>query len=627
MNKKTHKFFLVFIVFLFLSTFLWSAYSEAPMLKERVQNGALPTVEDRLPENPKVIKTTESIGNYGGTLNIARGNEMRALMVEYALESYPNPSFDENLVEGNIIESWEVLDEGKRFIFNIRKGLRWSDGHYVTTEDVRFTFEDIYSNTDVQAFFPNWLMRNGERVKLTIVDEHTFELSFNESYGLFLLQLQSIARGSHHGLFNPSHYLKDYHLSYTSLSELMPHLEKEKLSEDQWGELFRRKWQSSEWEHRKDIGYPVLEPWIVVAKPSDNVVIYERNPYYHKVDEAGNQLPYIDRIRYESIGNQEMLNMKIISGEVDFTINTSLGNLALYKENERNGGYETLLVPLTSINTNACYFPNLTLDDDTWRLVMGNPNFRHALSYAIDREEINELIYYGFGTPSQASDAPGSPFVEPDFREAFVDYNPRLANKILDEMGMDKRDRNGWRLAPNGQPFTLNIEFFRVNENLVPATELVASYWQAIGINTNMRVIDGGLWYQRQGANNTTMSVWHEDASRPGNPFFFFVPYESINWGPNWKRWYETDGKEGEEPPLEVKQLFDYYEEFLTTPSNDRRIELGKKILESQSRNLWVIGTVNNVPVPVIVNKNLRNVKNGLCPQWGPSMAEQYYFK
>jgi peptide/nickel transport system substrate-binding protein len=319
--------------------------------------------------------------------------------------------------------------------------------------------------------------------------------------------------------------------------------------------------------------------------------------------------------------------MKIISGEVDFTINTSLGNLALYKENERNGGYETLLVPLTSINTNACYFPNLTLDDDTWRLVMGNPNFRHALSYAIDREEINELIYYGFGTPSQASDAPGSPFVEPDFREAFVDYNPRLANKILDEMGMDKRDRNGWRLAPNGQPFTLNIEFFRVNENLVPATELVASYWQAIGINTNMRVIDGGLWYQRQGANNTTMSVWHEDASRPGNPFFFFVPYESINWGPNWKRWYETDGKEGEEPPLEVKQLFDYYEEFLTTPSNDRRIELGKKILESQSRNLWVIGTVNNVPVPVIVNKNLRNVKNGLCPQWGPSMAEQYYFK
>lgn len=626
MFKRTHKIFLSCFIFVLMSAFVFG-YNEAPMLKERVAKGELPSVEERLPDSPKVIKVREKIGKYGGTLNLSKGNEMRALLVEYALESYPNPVFDEKLVEGNIIRSWKVLDEGRKFRFTLREGLKWSDGYPVTTEDVRFTFEDIYSNKNVQQIYPSWLMNSGKRANLNIVDDYTFEISFVNPYGLFLLQLQSIARGSYHMLINPSHYLKQFHASYATEEELEPFLEKEKLTQDRWGELFTRKWQSTPWNQRKDVGYPVLDPFVVVEKPSDNVVIFERNPYYHKVDEEGNQLPYIDRVRYEEINNQEMMNMKIMSGELDFTINTALGDLALYKENEDNGNYNTLLVPIKSINTNACYFPNLTLEDEVWREVMRNPKFRHALSLAIDRDEINELVYYGFGNPTQASDAPGSPFVEPWYRDSYVEYNPEKANEILDSIGLDKRDNDGWRIGPDGNAFTINIEFFEVNENLVPATELVVSYWQAIGIKTNMKVIDGGLWYQRQGANTTTMSVWHEDASRPGAPFFFYVPYENINWGPDWRAWFNSEGTEGEEPPLEVKKLFKLYEDFLATISNEERIELGKEILKSQAENLWVIGTVNNIPIPVIVKKNLKNVVGGMDPQWGPSMAEQYYFE
>ncbi|BBE31499.1 peptide ABC transporter substrate-binding protein [Tepiditoga spiralis] len=627
MSKKRLKIFLSFLFMLFMVNSIFGSYSESPMLMERVKNGDLPSVDNRLPIHPKVVKVREEIGKYGGTLHISKGNEMRALLVENTIESTgPIPVFDEKLVEGNVIESWKVMDNGKKFLFTIRKGLKWSDGYPVTTEDVRFTLEDIYSNKNITRIFPDWLVKGGEKVKLNIIDKYTFELDFKEPYGLFLLQLQSIARGSYHFFINPSHYLKKFHAKYTSMDKLKPLLEKEKLDEKSWGKLFQRKWQSSPWNHRKDIGYPVLDPYVVVEKPSDNVTIFERNPYYFKVDEKGNQLPYIDKVRYESISNQELMNMKIMSGELDFTINTSLGDLALYKANEEKGKYNTVLVPIKSINTKACYFPNLTYEDKTWRKIMRNPEFRHALSLAINRDEINELVYYGFGTPSQACDAPGSPFVEKSFRNAYIKYDPKKAEEILDKIGLSKKDKDGWRIGPDGKPFTINIEFFQVNPSLVPTTELVASYWKDIGIKTEMKVIDGGLWYQRQGANKTTMSVWHEDASRPGNPFFFFVPYEMINWGPAWRTWFTTNGKEGEEPPLEVKKLFEYYNKFTSTISNKERIEFGKKILKSQSENLWVIGTVNNIPIPVIINKHLKNVVNGLDPQWGPSMEEQYFF-
>ncbi len=601
-------------------------HKEAPTLSQKVVDGELPKVDERLPENPKVIEVRDEIGEYGGTLNLIKINEMRALQIEHTLETYPSPGFEESKMEGNIIEEWKSSDDAREFTFTIRKGLKWSDGVPVTTEDVRFTFEDIYSNKNVQLSFPSWLSNGGEKVDLEVIDDYTFKLSFKEPYGLFLLQLQSVAHGSYHQLINPAHHLKQFHAKYRSMNELKPYLEDEQLSEKDWGELFRRKWQSSPWNQKKDIGYPTLAPYVVAEKPADNVTILERNPYYHKVDEQGNQFPYIDRVRFEEINNQEMINMKIIAGEIDFTINTSLGDLALYKENEGNGDYRTLLEPMKSINSKAVYFPNLTYDDPAWREILGDVKFRQALSLGINRDEINELVFYGMGEPSQAADAPGSPFSKLAYREAYIEYNPAKANRLLDEMGLEERNEEGWRIGPNGKVLTLNIEFFEVNPSLTPTTELVVSYWKQLGIKTDMKVIDGALWYQRQGANDTRMSVWHEDASRPGSPFFFFVPYERINWAPAWQKWYTTDGQEGEEPPAEVKELFANYEKFIKTSSEEERVRLGQEILKSQAENLWVIGTVSKIPVPVIVQNNLRNVKGGVDPQWGPAMGEQYFF-
>lgn len=602
-------------------------YNQAPMLEKKVKNGELPSLEERLPKTPKVIEVADKIGNYGGEMDIIDLEEGKTVLVEHSLETLPNPGFDESRMKGNILSEWEASEDGKTFTFKIREGLKWSDGHPVTTEDVLFTLKDLYSINEIFPTYPEWLKRDGKRVELEIIDDHKFKMTFAKKYGIFPLRLQSINNGSYHQIISPAHYLKQFHKGYRTEEELKDYLEDENLKQEEWGELVRRKYQSSPWNVDKDIGYPTLAAYVVAKKPANNVTVLNRNPYYHKVDEAGNQLPYIDSVRVEILTDQEIVNMKIISGEIDFTKKTGLSDISLYKENEEQGDYRTILAPSKSIDSKAMYFPNLTLDDEVWQKTVAKKDFRKALSLAINREEINNLVFYGMGEESQATDVPDSPFVEPEFREAYAEYDPDRANEILDEMGFDERNEDGLRLTPDGEVVRIDIEFFEVNSDLVPTTELVADYWRQIGVGANMQIIDQGLWYQRLAANNTRMSVWHTDGVRPGVPFFWFVPFTTPNWAPEWQTWYASEGESGTEPPQEIKELFDHYETIVRTTDNQERLEAGKSILESQAENLWVIGTVNSIPRPIVVNNNLKNVEGAFSAQFGPSMAEQYYFE
>lgn len=609
-------------------------YNEAPMLRTKVAAGELPPVEERLPESPKVVEVTEEVGQYGGTLRMVHSwvdssPEMRMFNVEFLLESYPFPAFDADKILPGIIESWEV-SEGKVFTFSLRKGMKWSDGVPLTTEDVRFVYEDFIGNETLTPVFPTWLMSGGEPAKLEVIDDYTFRLRFAEPYGLFSLMLQSHDKGGYNNLILPSHYMKQFHIEYTSLEEMEPLLEEEELHQGEWWVLFGQKNDADAWNVGADIGFPTLHPWMVVDRPSPGITIFERNPYYWKVDPDGNQLPYVDRIRMELVADPEMVTMKIVAGEVDFTCGAGgllLSDLPLYKENEVEG-YKTLLIPSTAIVSPVNYFPNLTHPDLVWRKVIQDPRFRRALSLGINRGELKETVFLGMGVPVQGTDLPGSPFMEEGFAEAYIDYDPVEANRLLDEMGLDKRDTADWRLRPDGKRLRLPIEFFEVNPNLVPVTELVVEYWRDLGIETTMKLVEIGLWFERQNANENIMSVWHLDLVRPGVPFFWFIPfYPGIGWAPLWRQWYRTDGKEGEEPSAEVKRLFELFDLVKRTASDEERIKAGKEILRSQAENIWTIGTVGQVPAPVIVAENLENVPGwSICTQWGLTLAEQVFF-
>ncbi len=611
-------------------------YNEAPMLAERVASGELPPVEERLPYEPKVMPAPEEIGQYGGTIRKAHSwvdsnSELAMMQKEFWIESYPRESFDAEDMSPNVLQDFSHNEEGTEFTFTLRKGMRWSDGYPVTTEDVRFMWEDVLENEDLTSVFPGWLRHGGERAQLEIIDEYTFKLTFAAPFGILPVSMQSIGRGEYNQLLMPSHYMKQFHIDYTSMEDLLPLMDDEGLDEDEWYNLFHARNTPGDGALNADIGFPVLYPWITVDRPSPGVTIFERNPYYFKVDEAGNQLPYVDRLRFELVQDQEMITMKVLAGEVDFEGGAGglpITNLPIYRENEEQGGYETRLLDPTTINTPVNYFLNRTHDDLVWREIVNDPRFSQALSLGINREEINQLVFFGMGEPIQGTDVTGSTFWEPEFSEAYIEYDPDRANQLLDEMGLDQR-RDGWRLRPDGEFLRLPVEFFEVNPNNVPVTELVVEYWRDLGIRADMRVIEPSLWWQRQQANETVMSVWHEDNVRASLPFFWYVPHFLYHsYGPLWTRWYNTEGRDGEEPPEHIMELFALYETVMETTDNEERIEAGKEILRAQAHHLFQLGTVGRVPAVLIANRDLRNLPDwAICTQWGMPLAELVYFE
>jgi peptide/nickel transport system substrate-binding protein len=612
-------------------SFAQKKYKEAPMLAELVKAGKLPPVEERLPKRPKVMNVWKEIGQYGGTIRIAHIGWSCGLWQanrEPLMETYP---YFTDKVSPNILEKLDMSKDGKVFTFHLREGMKWSDGEPVTTEDVRFTWEDVILNKDITPYFPAWLTVEGGKPTLEIVDKYTFVLKFPSPYGSFPLVLHGYDQ--HATFLLPSHYLKKFHVKYTSLQELQPLIKKEGYEPNEWWKLFNKKVDGTiVWNiQTADIGAPTLSPWVVKERPSVNVVILERNPYYWKVDKAGNQLPYIDRIRMEQVTDAKMITTKIISGEENLDrINTSLTELALYKQYEKEKGYRVVIMD-SEVDTWVQYFPNLTCKDPVLRKILNDVRFRQALSLAINRDEINKTIFLGLGKPGQASLRKGSRYGKDSDDEVFIEYNPDKANKLLDEMGLDKRDKDGFRLRPDGKRLTLPIEYFEVNRYVGPVTEMVVQYWRAIGIEATMKLIDSTLWYQRYAANETVMSVWHAchatDDVFPVNPFWF-VPYTSPSWAPAWQQWYTSGGKEGEEPPKEIKELYKWYKIMITTTDPAQRIKAGQYITRTQAKNLYRIG-VGSCPSVAIVGANMGNVPDdpSVPSLWLTWNAEQLFFR
>ncbi|MEW5817319.1 MAG: ABC transporter substrate-binding protein, partial [Spirochaetota bacterium] len=318
-----------------------SKYNEAPMLAEMVKAGKLPSVDQRLPEEPYVQKVVEEIGKYGGMLRVVsneasklgdgRNTVGRPMAVKY--------DFDAATKSPHFVKKWEFSDDGKVITLYYRKGVKWSDGQPFTTEDLRFWYEDVLLNKDLNpSLYPAWKV-GGELMKMESVDDYTVRLKFAAPNPLFLENLAIFAENHwEDGWVYPSHYMKPFHPRYRPKGEL-DKLVKEK-GFNNWWELFKYMSPRLEdaWSVDK-IGIPTLRSH-TVTEVGPNYIVMTRNPYYWKVDPAGNQLPYIDKI-YTQIVERELYQGKVAAGEADFAIRrTDLENLALYKSGEASGNYK-----------------------------------------------------------------------------------------------------------------------------------------------------------------------------------------------------------------------------------------------------------------------------------------------
>ncbi len=580
-----------------------SELNEASQLAELVKQRKLLPVEQRLPEEPVVIEPIEEIGQYGGTWRQPyMGRADRWVAFGQRAFEYLFMFDSDGKVFPNLIKSCKVSEDGRKYTLTLRGGIKWSDGHPLTTEDIIFSYEDVLLNKDLNPSFPAWLTTGGEPVVIRIIDEYAFEVIFSEPYGVFP------DKEAYFGFpLKPAHYMKQFHPKYVDPEKL--EVMAKEAGFEFWYQLFGNK---GDWLGNSE--YPVLTAWKYVSTDSAGNMIFERNPYYWKIDPAGNQLPYIDKWRLELVQDSQMFNMKALQGEAECaTFHIELSNYPLFMENRERGGYRVMRWPAGD-GAMVAFMINQDVKDPVLREIFRDPRFRQALSLAINRTEINELFTFGLAKPRQASLVSHSPYYDPEWERAYADYNPEMANELLDNMGL-KIGPDGYRLRSDGEILELTIELSDMWPIWVDISELtVQKYWKDIGIKAVVKTLERSLLGIRVSGGEHQITIWNMD--RGVNPIVdpcYLVPYRTgLQWAPLSAMWYATGGKGGERPSPELIQLQKLMDQLNRQIDEEKRKEILQKIIDLHKKNIWMIGTVGEQPQLAIVKDNFRNLPEEL---------------
>ncbi len=596
-------------------------FQEAPMLRAEVEAGELPPVAERLPENPLVLVPCDQCGPYGGTwrryatgpsdIGITPSRLIYDGLVRFG------PMGKEVLP--NLASHWDISDGGRTFTFQLRRGVRWSDGVPFTADDVVFWYEDIFLDTELTPTIARQFQRGGETMIIEKVEDYAFRIRFKEPYGLFL---KILAAGLSDPLIScPAHYLKAFHPKYAPIEKLEAMARERGF--DFWYQLF---YDIHSWENPE---HPRLWAWTTTAPPPARPVVWTRNPYYWKVDPEGNQLPYINRITYE-IYDVETINLKFLNGEVGMQgRHLDFANYPLFMENQERGKYRVLHWIDGGDGSNALAL-NLNHKDPVMREIFQDRRFRIALSHAINRDELNEACYFGMGKPRQMCPPAASPYYFPDYEKAYLTYDVDKANRLLDEMGLERRDARGFRLRPDGRPLRIFID---VSSAMVypRLIQLVAEYWSAVGVNTEMKLLARQLTSARRNALLQDATVWSGAGEYLPvlDPRWFFPHNVGSFHAIGFMRWYVSGGKKGEKPLPDMMRCIELFDRIEATTDDEAHISLFKDIMRINQENLWVIGLIGEMPAVFVVKDNFRNVPEVAVASWvfrtpGSTAPESY---
>jgi len=584
------------------------AFQEAPMLAARVKAGELPPVADRLPENPLVIVPPEQRGPYGGTWArfATDTNDVGVYEARVAYEGLVRWDAMGRDILPNLATRWEIADGGRAYTFWLRRGVRWSDGAPFTADDLIFWYNDVLQHPELTPVAPVDFRRGGELMKLEKLDDYRIRFRFKEPHGLFL---QTMASGLSYPLLTyPAHYLKQFHATYVPQERL------EARARDKgfhfWYQLF---WERRDWRNPE---CPRLWAW-TIQDPAAIPVVFQRNPYYWKVDPDGRQLPYLDRVSF-AIFDVETINLKAINGEAAMqSRHMDFANYPLFMENRTKGHYRVLHW-ITAGGSAIQLALNLNQKaDPVLRRIFGDARFRIALSHAINRADINEICFFGIGTPRQCAPPAASPYRAPDYERAHIAYDPERANALLDEMGLARRNTQGIRLRPDGQPLAIFIETTSMTGN-AKMLEMVAHDWTQVGVKTELKITARQLFYARKAALLHHVGVWWAaDELVPLLDPRWFLPFsaESVH-AIGYARWFTSGGKGGVEPEGDLRRCIELYRQIQQTPDEAEHHRLFREIIELNRKNLWVIGTIGEVPTLVLASDRMRNVPEVAVYGW-----------
>ena len=616
-----------------------SKYHEAPMLAALVKAGKLPPVDKRLPEDPLVVDTVEGIGQYGGVwrrgfLGPSDFNNYVRIVYDALVRYSPDgtkvePKYASSVTPSNNFTTWTV---------KLRKGAKWSDGSPFTADDITFWYNDVLLNKDLTPALPVWMKNHdGSPVAVQKVDDITVRWTYKDPVTTFTMDLANKDSGDHqYACFLPSRYLKQFHAKYADKAKLDQMVAAAKFKT--WVELFYSRAFPPENPDR-----PVMAAWITATRISEQLFVLRRNPYYVGVDKAGNQLPYIDTIQFKFFADGQSLNLAAISGQLDEQErHIILGNYPVLKEHEKDGKYRVILwQAFGGADADVTFNETYTKDPDLGKL-LANRDFRIAMSYAINRNQIKESAFLGLGEARQPVAAPWSPYFPGNaYARKYTEYRPDEANRMLDRIGLDKKDGEGFRLLP-GSTRRVTVELSVVPNVFGPwpdVAQLIAKDWEKVGIKTIVQLRERALHFQLRQTNDLQAEIWNQDTA--GFPFSGTPKYDprtiligTTTTGPLWKQWYDTNGKEGVEPPAPVKRLVELIDKAKMSDPKEQARD-AQEIFKIWVDNMFEIGTVGLTPMDsgvVVTNIRMHNVPAKLGKDWplrtpGNARTEQFYYK
>jgi len=589
-------------------------FIEPPMFADEIKAGKLPPVAKRLPGTPLVVKpgAGQEAGQYGGSLNmlIGRSRDVRMLVV-YGYARLVGYDLNFNIVP-DILESIEAKGE-RVFTMKLRKGHRWSDGEPFTTDDFRYFWEDVANNKELSPTGPpSDLLVSGEAPKVEILDKQTVRYSWSKPNPDFLPRM---AGASPLFIFRPAHYLKKFHRKYNP-----------KAGEAQAGGGVKRGWAAI--HNREDNMYqydnpalPTLQPWINITKPPSDRFVAVRNPYFHRIDANGRQLPYIDRVVL-AVAEGKLIPAKTGAGESDLQArDIQFNNYTFLKKGEKTNNYKTYLWK-TARGAHFALFPNLNVNDPTWRAVLRDVRVRRALSLAIDRSQVNQVLYFGLASEGNNTVVAESSLYKKEYQTRWATLDKKAAEKLLDEAGL-KRGADGLRKLPDGRPLEIIVETAGESTEQTDVLEMIRENWREIGVKLFPKPTQREVLRNRVFSGEALMSVWTGIENGLANPDISpeeLAPtsQQQLQW-PKFGQHFETSGKAGDAPDIpEAAELMKLNGLWRDAATREERAKIWHRMLQIHVEQQFVIGVVSAVAQPVVVRNTLHNVPEKGIYNWDP---------
>jgi peptide/nickel transport system substrate-binding protein len=610
-------------------------YKQAPELDALVASGALPAVAERLGAEPRVIVPVEQVGTYGGTFRggMVGGNDRNMLFTYFGYE--PLLAWDADWsgqVVPNIATGYTASADSKSFTFTLREGMKWSDGSPFTADDVAFFIEDILPDAKLFPSKPGWLTVEGELPTISVASPTEFTISWTKPNGLFIINAASVY-GVQLALLNKaycSQFLPKYNPDADAQAKAAGAADWSERMVSMCGigiEAIER-WRNPE--------RPTLEAWRITEPyvAGATRVSFERNPYYWKVDTAGNQLPYIDDLSISVNAEPQTLLLSVLAGEIDYEVRHTANptNLPVLAEGMEAGNYH-ISSRESRVGNAMTISVNLNSQDPIKQPIFSNKDFRIALSHALDRQAIIDTLYLGQGTAQQVSPRQGTPFYNEKLATQYLAYDVDEANRLLDSIGLDKRGGNGMRLAPDGSPLVVNVAAVTALGAMADAAELFVQYWQAVGIDARFSAMDRTRFYEDKTASLHDIVVW--GATSGGIDVFIdprdYFPFSTeSNFAIEWGKFYTGAG--GQEPPDYVKQQWALYDQIKGTSDAEKQAAPFQQILDIAADQFYQIGVSTAINGFAVVSNKLGNVPENTPTGWihpdpGTLNTEQFYFK